>query len=93
MFSSPRLNVYESDEGFAVEVLGRTGLRYTEGPKSLRIDSEVLSGPHGMAVYKSSIKAWDPPYNDESIDTVKRDEIVENVRRAFRFQGFDIEVY
>jgi hypothetical protein len=42
MFTIPRNNVIESDEGFSVEVLGRTGLLYTEGARSLQIDSEIL---------------------------------------------------
>ena len=34
MFKIARTNVIESDAGFSVEVLGRTGLLYTEGLKS-----------------------------------------------------------
>jgi hypothetical protein len=48
MFFEPRVNFIESDQGFAVEVLGRVGLRYTEGSHSLFVDSEVLVGPLGM---------------------------------------------
>ncbi len=92
MFSKPRNNVVESDEGFSVEVLGRTGINYTEGSKTMFIDSEVLMGPSGMVVYKDSIKNWQKPYdNSELIDVKKRDEIMENIRQAFLFQGFEIE--
>jgi len=92
MFKIPRVNVIESDEGFSVEVLGRTGLLYTEGSKKLRIDSEVLSGPSGLGIYKNSIKSWDIPQKNELIDESKRDTIVDNIRRAFRFRGVEIEV-
>ena len=92
MFVIPRVNVIQSDEGFSVEVLGRIGLLYTEGFKSLDIDSEVLAGPAGLAIYKDSIKSWNPPHEGETIDEAKRDAIVENIRRAFRFRGSEIHV-
>jgi hypothetical protein len=42
-FSEPEPNVIESSTGFSVRVLGRTGMRYTEGERSVWIDSEVLA--------------------------------------------------
>ena len=85
-------NVFVSDEGYTVEVLGRTGIRYTEGEKSLVVDSEVLAGPSGMLLYSSSISGWDAPYHQEEIDPDTRNQIILNIRRAFEFQGFDIQV-
>ena len=88
-----RSNIIQSDEGFSVEVLGLTGLRYTEGPKTLFIDSELLAaGPFLLGMYSGSIKSWDPPYDNEIIDESKRAAIVDNVRRAFRSEGFEIDV-
>ncbi len=92
MFRKPRVNVIESDEGFSVEVLGFTGLRYTEGAKSMFVDSEILASPGGILVIKESICAWDPPYEKEVVDDEKRDAIVENIRRAFDFDGQWIRV-
>jgi hypothetical protein len=89
MFREPRVNVIESDEGFAVEVLGRTGLRYSEGSRSVKVDSEVVMGPAGLALYKSSIRAW---ADGGDIDEPERARIVENIRRAFAFKGYDITV-
>ena len=92
MFDIPRVNVIRSDEGFSVEVLDRTGLLYTEGSRSLDIDSEVLAGPSALVIYTDSISSWNPPHDDETIDRCKRDAIVENIRRAFRFRELEIEV-
>jgi hypothetical protein len=92
MFFIPRANVIESDTGFSVEVLGRTGLSYQEGDRSLRVDSEVLMGTTAMAVDASSIRSWDPPYGEELIDESRRRQIVENIQAAFRFRGLNIEV-
>lgn len=92
VFFTPRVNVIESDEGFSVEVLGHACVLYVEGPRSVHIDSEYLMGPRGLAIYPSSIKSWDPPHSTDAIDKATRDRIVENIRRAFRFSGFEIAV-
>jgi hypothetical protein len=92
MFTIPRGNVIQSSDGYSVEVLGHVGLLYTEGSKSIHVNSEISLGPSGLGIYKGSIRAWNPPYDNETIDDNKRDTIVENIRRAFRFQGFEIEV-
>ncbi|HMC26497.1 MAG TPA: Imm74 family immunity protein [Verrucomicrobiae bacterium] len=92
MFTSPRPNLYESSDGFSVEVLGRTGLRYREGARQMFVDSEVLTGPSGMGVYSSSIKRWDAPHENVPVTDFDRDRIVKDIRDAFRFQGFEIDV-
>jgi hypothetical protein len=94
MFRVPRVNVIESDEGFSVEVLGRTGLLYTEGERYLRVDSEMLASdyPFAMMVIKASIQSWAGPHFGEMIDEATRDRIVNNIREAFRSQGEEIEV-
>ena len=45
MFTSHRPNLYESSDGFPMEVLGRTGLGYREGERQMFVDSQVLTGP------------------------------------------------
>jgi Immunity protein 74 len=92
MFKIPRVNVIESDEGFSVEVLGRTGVRYIEDSKELRVDSEFLVSSSALVVYKNSIRSWEPPFDNEIIDENKRASIVDNIRRAFRFQGVEIDI-
>lgn len=92
MFTIPRVNVIESDEGFSVEVLWPDGLLYREGAKTLYVESEFETGPAGLGMYKNSIRAWDPPDDEIVINKRKRDRIVDNIQRAFRFRGFEIEV-
>jgi hypothetical protein len=92
MFTAPRPNLVESSDGFSVEVLGQTGLRYREGDREMFVDSEVLPGRSGMVVYRDTISKWDVPHEADIVDEAQRARILENVRRAFRFQGFDIQV-
>jgi hypothetical protein len=91
MFTTSRVNVIESDEGFSVEVLGRAGLRYYEGDKVLDVDSEIGEHPYEV-IYADSISRWKPPHEKEVIDKPKRFQIIQNIRRAFQSQGLDIGV-
>jgi len=58
----------------------------------MRVDSEVLNGPAGMVVLAYSIAKWQPPHDGEPVDFQKRFAIIENIRRAFHFDGFDIHI-
>jgi hypothetical protein len=49
----PEPNLIESSAGFSVRVLGRTGMRYIEGGRSVWIDSEVLGKPGAIALHKA----------------------------------------
>lgn len=91
-FTSPRPNLYVSSTGYSVEVLGRTGLRYTERNRSLTIDSETLDGPSGMGIYRRSIAHWDAPHANDPLSQAEIERVVDNVRTAFRSQGFEIVV-
>lgn len=91
MFSCPRPNLYVSSEGYSVEVLGRTGLRYREGERAMRVDAEVVTGPSGLLVYRSTIRRWEPPHAAEPIDAAGQARILENIRAAFRDRGFEID--
>jgi hypothetical protein len=90
MITSLRPDLCVSEEGFSVEVLGRTGLRYREGENQMFVDFEVLAGPSGMLVSKSSMGPWAPPNAAEAIGDLDRARIVENIRETFRLQGFEI---
>ena len=94
MYSKPRRNVIESDEGFSVEILGLTGLNYCEGEKCVRISSELSAPWHAtaMTVFRSSIHSWAGEYSSEIIDDETREKIIENIRSAFRWQRKEIEV-
>jgi hypothetical protein len=91
VFRSPRANLIECDEGFSVEVLGRTGIMYREGDHAMFVDSEVLAHS-GIALWKERIKHWRVPHEDELIDGAKRIQIIENIRRAIESQGDHLEV-
>ena len=90
-FSEPEPNVIEGTSGFSVRVLGRTGMRYTEDSRSVRIDSEVLAKPGAIALFKDSIKEWEGD-NAEPVSEDDRDRIAKNIKRAFEFCGYELQV-
>jgi Immunity protein 74 len=92
-FSEPEANVIESSAGFSVRVLGRTGLRYMEGHRSVCIDSEVLAKPRAIALFKDSIRAWEGPDGSEQLNDEDRERIASNIKRAFESCGYEIEVH
>jgi hypothetical protein len=92
-FRIPRPNVIESEDGFSVEVLGRTGLRYREAGKVVFIDSEILATPSGLAVYPQRMKLEGPSTTStDSLDQKERARIEENVLAALKFAGFVVQV-
>jgi hypothetical protein len=91
-FFCPDVNVIEGTAGFSVEVLGRTGLKYIERGRVLKIDSEVLVAPGSIGIYQHSIYDWKDRVTPLSPDEAERERIVSNIRRAFESQGHTVEV-
>jgi hypothetical protein len=89
-FFKSGLNVIECDEGFSVEVLGRTGLRYREHDLVIFVDSEVLVGPTGLVIYSERINVESP--TGKVLSNEDKSRTIENTRLAFRFDGFEIQV-
>jgi hypothetical protein len=90
-FRSPRPNVVEGDNGVSIEVLGRTGIRYTEPGRSCVVDSEVLASP-AIAVWPSGIRRWEPPHEGDPVTDDDRRRILQNIADAFASQGWGLQV-
>jgi hypothetical protein len=75
MFTLPRPSLNESSEGFCVEVLGQTRLGYREKSCHLLLESQVVTGRSGVAVYKDKIEKSDPPYDRVPILDSDREQI------------------
>jgi hypothetical protein len=89
--TEPQPNVIESSAGFSVRVLGRTGLRYQEGGRSVSIDSEVLAKPRAIVMYKDSVKYWEG-CDPGKVSDADRDRIADNIKRAFEACGYELQV-
>ena len=82
----------KSSKGFTVRVLGRTGTRYAEGDRSVRIDSEIMDKPGRGAIvlYPDSIVAWERPNESDELTAADRERIVGNIKRAFEARGIEL---
>lgn len=90
MFKQTKPNLVESDEGFSVQTTGWTGMIYTQGEKTLYVDSEYLLGPtYNIMIGASGIKKWN---SGEEISEFERDKIVDNIIRAFHFRKLKVAV-
>jgi Immunity protein 74 len=90
-FWSPRTNVVESDDGVTVEVLGRTGIRYSERDRTCFVDSEVLAIP-AVAVWPSGVRSWEPPHEHERLTDEDRERVLANIAAAFASQSWGLEI-
>jgi len=82
-FWRPHANVVESSLGFSTKVLGRTGMLYMANGRSLHLYSEVLAIPNAVAIWRDSIRRWDPPNDADPISDQDREQIIQNIQRAF----------
>jgi hypothetical protein len=79
-------NLISSSDGYSIEFLGREGMRYREGDRSLYVFSEYLI-PKGIGIYVKSIERWEPPHNKEEIGTDERERVLSNLAAALSSVG------
>ena len=91
MFSNPRPNLYESSEGFSVEVLALFQVLYRDGGRCMLFESEPVGGGT-MTLYLPRRAKWAPPYDSEAVEDQELALVVNNISRAFLSQGLKIEV-
>jgi hypothetical protein len=76
--------------GCSVTILGRSGLRYQEGSKSLFVDGEMLAGAVDFVIYINSIRAWEG--SNEAISDDERQRIIANIKSVFQQNGLAVDV-
>ena len=88
--------IVETEEGFSVQSLGLTGIKFTRGDKAYFIDSELLAKvPTTVVIWEESIKTWEdenPVLMGKPVDEATRKEIIESIRRALEWEGTLIEI-
>jgi len=77
-----RPNTFQSEDDIWVVLLSRHEVMYHERDHSVRIYQEVQAAPKILAIERGSIRAWEPPFELETIEEGDRTRLVENIRRA-----------
>lgn len=85
-----RPNTFQSDDASAVVFIDRFQLRYREGDRSMLIEQDLQNDPRLVAIERGSMHAWKPPHQREPVSDEKRDQIIENLRRAFATRGYQV---
>lgn len=85
-------NLYEGPDGHSVEILGRTGLRYREGDRTMFVDSEVLAPPAGIVIYTSTVVRWESPHDAMELPADARRRILDNIVATLRAQGVGVDL-
>ena len=74
----------------SIEVFGRASrIRYTQGSRTIDIESELLTGTPMLVVYVSSIKAW---ADGQAATSDDKAEISYNLSRLMRSEWGEIEI-
>jgi hypothetical protein len=84
-FSIPRENVIQCSEGYSVEIISITQILYSEGNINIKISTELLNGPAGIALYTNSGHIGELP-------NVEKMRVINNIRAAYLFRGFNIHI-
>ena len=92
MFSEPRRNFIQSDEGFSVQVIGRSSIRYEDGDGPIIISSEFLLGEPSIRILLCAAVRLEATGSNELLPMARRRAIGENIRRAFASTGHDADV-
>jgi hypothetical protein len=90
-FASPRPNLFVAAK-FSVEILGRSGIRYIEGERVMLVGSEALALVGHIGLYSGSVTGWARPHESEPFGPEDRARIISNIREAFQFKGYVLEV-
>lgn len=93
-FRIPATNIIDSDEGFRIEVVSPTEMRYVEDGATWRVGMEFLADDATpIVVYQNTIVTIDDQSGAPRAPShAHRDEIVENIRAAMRFRQTEIQV-
>lgn len=100
VFSKPKPNIIECDDGFSVEILGETTFRYTQSGKIVYIEyekirtgppnfleSEILAHPYTIVLNLKSLNTWD---SGEIIDQKTKSLVKMNIVLAFLSAGYEV---
>ncbi len=73
-----------------VTLLGRSGMRYREGSKTVFVDGEILNGPFDFVIYKSSIRTWEALH--EPISEADQAKIIESIKGICKHHGLTLDI-
>ena len=94
MFSEPKINVIDSDDGFTIEIHGINNLEYREGDTSVFMWVEMAQkdGKFCVEIVRDSIRYWSSPRDSRPVTEKDRIMIVERIRAALNWKDTEVIV-
>jgi hypothetical protein len=87
-----RKNIVISHDGYMVEIVGARGLRYSEGRRTIEVDSEAWGGERGMTIFAHSVRSWTDAEGATAVSGPDVERVVRNIVAALSFDGYSAEV-
>jgi hypothetical protein len=83
----------ELSEDVWLRKMGRDEYLVCLNGRSARVQTEMLTGQVDRIIYRTSVRRWEPPHENEVISTGDIDRIIAAVVQEFRSSGkvFEIE--
>ena len=78
-------------KAYKVKLKGRSRVEYSEGKKKILIGSEFMSGSNGIVIYSDSLKAWQPPYENDELSIHEIERIKHNISEDLQGHGIPVE--
>lgn len=81
-------NTFQADHESSVHWIDRFRLRYRERDRSMLIEHDLQALPRLIAIWRDSMKSWEPPHDQDPLDEADKDRIIANMRRAFATRNY-----
>lgn len=85
-------NTFQADNESSVHWIDRFRLQYREGDRSTLIEHDLQAPPRLMAIWRESMKSWQPPRDQDPLDEADKDRIIANMRRAFTARNYTLDL-
>jgi hypothetical protein len=82
--------VFESTDGFTVQIGSRTTVEYLEGIRKAIVEVEFGAG--SICIYKNRVTGWFTSTQMLSMSESEKYDVVERVSSALRFDGSSIVI-
>ena len=76
---------------YKVKLKGSSGVEYSEGNKKILIGSEFMAGSNGIVIYSDSLKAWQPPYENDKLSFQEKERIKHNITEDLKGHAIPVE--
>jgi hypothetical protein len=83
--------MFFGNKAFKVSLKGRSGIVYSEGGRTAKIEAEIMAGDTDLVIYFSLFRTWEPPSEDDLLADEDRQRIRDNIAKELESKGMTLE--